>query len=86
MYTLPFPPSLGQAYGDAVALSNGGAEHAGHNTAEGVQDWHAAAPAVVTGCLTLHAGEAPQSTATWREEEEKKLNIFTQKHTPAAAR
>lgn len=53
-----------------MALSNGGAEQAGHHTAD-VQEWHAAAPAVVSGCLTLHAGEAPKTAATLRAEEEK---------------
>lgn len=46
-----------------MALSNAGAEDAGHHTAE-VQQWHAAAPAIVTCSLTLHAGEAPKTTAT----------------------
>lgn len=45
-----------------MALSNLGAEDAGHHTTD-VQDWHAAAPAVFRGCLTLHAGEAPQGAA-----------------------
>ena len=45
-----------------MTLSNGGAEYAGHNTAD-IQQRHAAAPTVVTGRLTLHAGETPKSTA-----------------------
>lgn len=59
----PLPRPSSQPYRDVVALSNGGAEQAGHHTAD-VQQWHTAAPAMVSSCLTLHAGEAEKTTAT----------------------
>lgn len=49
---------------DVVALSDVGAQDAGHHAAE-VQQGHAAAPAVVRGSLALHAREAEQPAATW---------------------
>lgn len=64
------PPPPNQTYRDAVALSDVGAEYAGHRAAN-VNDWHAAAPAVVSGCLTLHAGEAEKPEATLTAEEKK---------------
>lgn len=45
-----------------MALSDGGAQQAGHHAA-GVEARHAAAPAIQAGSLTLHAGEAPEPTA-----------------------
>lgn len=48
---------------DVVALSDGGAEYAGHHTTD-VQEWHAETPAMVIGCLTLHAGKAKKAAAT----------------------
>ena len=66
---VPNPP-----YSDAVALSDVWAEDAGNHAAEGVQHRHAEAPAVVRGRLTLHAGEAEQTTATLRAEETRKMN------------
>lgn len=60
---------------DAIFLSHGGAETAGHHTTDAdIQDWQAAAPAVVMGRLTLHARETKQSAATLMEEktQEKK--------------
>lgn len=50
------------SYWDGVALADVGAEDAGHHAAE-VQQRHAQAPAVVTGCLALHAGEAEKAAA-----------------------
>lgn len=67
----PFP---NPPYSDAVALSDIWAEEVGNHAAEGVQDWHAEAPAVVRGRLTLHAGEAEKTTATLRAEETRKMN------------
>lgn len=48
-----------------MALSDVGAQDAGHHAAE-VQQGHAAAPAVVRGRLALHAGEAEEAAAAWR--------------------
>ncbi len=58
-----------------MALSNGGAQAAGHHTAD-VQHWQAAAPVELPGCLTLHAGEAPKSTATLRAEERRIYELY----------
>lgn len=57
-----------------MALSDIGAEYAGHRTAE-VQQWHAGAPAVVAGRLALHAGEAEKTAAAWRAEENQGSNL-----------
>lgn len=57
-----------------MALPDVGAEDAGHHTAE-VQQWHAGAPAVVTGRLALHAGEAEKAAAAWRAEENQGSNL-----------
>lgn len=49
-----------------MALSDVGAQYAGDYAAE-VQQRHAAAPAVVTGRLALHAGEAEEAAAAWEK-------------------
>ena len=56
-----------------MALSDVRAEDAGNHAAE-VQHWHAAAPAVVRGRLTLHAREAEQTAATLRAEGTRQMN------------
>lgn len=66
---MPRPPPL-QPYRDVVALSNAASEQAGHHTAD-VQQREAEAPAMVSSCLTLHAGEAEETAATWMIEETK---------------
>lgn len=50
------------SYRDAVALSDVGAQYAGHHAAD-VQQRHAGAPAIVAGRLALHAGEAEEAAA-----------------------
>lgn len=57
-----------------MALSDVGAEYAGHHTAD-VQQWHAGAPAVVAGRLALHAGEAEKTAAAWRAEGNRCSNL-----------
>lgn len=47
-----------------MALPDAGPEYAGHYAAD-VQNGHETTPAEITGRLTLHAGETPQSTAAW---------------------
>lgn len=58
------PPPL-PTYRDVVALSDRRTEKAGHHATD-IQEWHSAAPAVLLGRLTLHAGEAPHGTAAYR--------------------
>lgn len=70
VYPRPFP---NPPYRDAVALSDVRAEDAGDHAAE-VQQRHAAAPAVVRGRLTLHAGEAEKTAATLRAEGTRQMN------------
>lgn len=71
---LPSKNRIHVSYRDAVALSDVGAEYAGHHTAE-VQQWHAGAPAIVAGRLALHAGEAEKTAAAWRAEENQGSNL-----------
>ena len=56
-----------------MTLSDVPAEDAGHHAAE-VQQRHAAAPAVVRGRLTLHAGEAEKTAAALRAEGTRQKN------------
>lgn len=46
-----------------MAVSDGLAKRAGHHAAC-ITEWEAATPAVLVGCITLHAGETPKGTAT----------------------
>ena len=68
------PPLIPPPYRDAVALSDVPAEDAGHHAAEGVQHWHAEAPAEVRGRLTLHAGEAEKGAAALGAEGTRQMN------------
>lgn len=53
-----------------MAVSDVGAEYTGHHAAD-VQERHEAAPSVLFGSLTLHAGETAKPEQTCRGDRER---------------